>query len=58
MNTEEHRTPVVWRPQPRQAEFMRRPEPEALYGGAPAAEKAMHWSSRHCVRWIFHITER
>ena len=26
MNTEEHRTPVVWRPQPRQAEFMRRPE--------------------------------
>ena len=28
MNTEEHRTPVVWRPQPRQAEFMRRPEPE------------------------------
>ena len=34
MNTEEHRTPVVWRPQPRQAEFMRRPEPEALYGGA------------------------
>ena len=34
MNTEEHRTPVVWRPQPRQAECMRRPEPEALYGGA------------------------
>ena len=26
--------PVVWRPQPRQREFMRRPEPEALYGGA------------------------
>ena len=24
----------------------------------PAAEKAMHWSSRHCVRWIFRITER
>jgi len=24
---------IVWRPQPRQAEFMRRPEPEALYGG-------------------------
>lgn len=58
MNTEEHRTPVVWRPQPRQAEFMRRPEPEALYGGAAGGGKAMHWSSRHCVRWIFRITER
>ena len=25
---------VVWRPQPRQAVFMARPEYEALYGGA------------------------
>ena len=25
---------IVWKPQPRQLEFMRRPEPEALYGGA------------------------
>ena len=40
MNTEEHRTPVVWRPQPRQAEFMRRPEPEALYGGAAGGGKS------------------
>ena len=23
---------IVWRPQPRQAEFMRRPEPEAVRG--------------------------
>ena len=40
MNTEEHRTLVVWRPQPRQAEFMRRPEPEALYGGAAGGGKS------------------
>ena len=32
--------PVVWRPQPRQAEFMRRPEPEALYGGAAGGGKS------------------
>ena len=31
---------VVWRPQPRQMEFMRRPEPEAL---PQAAEKATRW---------------
>ena len=28
------RAVIVWKPQPRQLEFMRRPEPEALYGGA------------------------
>ena len=27
-------TNVVWTPQPKQAEFMARPEDEALYGGA------------------------
>ena len=32
--------PVVWRPQPRQREFMRRPEPEALYGGAAGGGKS------------------
>ena len=31
---------VVWRPQPRQMEFMRRPEPEALYGGAAGGGKS------------------
>ena len=31
---------IVWRPQPRQAEFMRRPEPEALYGGAAGGGKS------------------
>ena len=25
------RAVIVWKPQPRQLEFMRRPEPEALY---------------------------
>ena len=39
MSTQEARAPVVWRPQPRQAEFMRRPEPEALYGGAAGGGK-------------------
>ena len=34
MTTENKNAGVVWRPQPRQMEFMRRPEPEALYGGA------------------------
>ena len=32
--------PVIWRPQPRQMEFMRRPEPEALYGGAAGGGKS------------------
>ena len=40
MIEQEKRTPVVWRPQPRQAEFMRRPEPEALYGGAAGGGKS------------------
>ncbi|MBR5769838.1 MAG: terminase family protein [Clostridia bacterium] len=31
---------VVWRPQPRQEEFMRRPEYEALYGGAAGGGKS------------------
>ena len=31
---------IVWRPQPRQAEVMRRPEPEALYGGAAGGGKS------------------
>lgn len=35
---QERAAPVVWRPQPRQLEFMSRPEPEALYGGAAAAQ--------------------
>ena len=34
MKTENKNEGVVLRPQPRQREFMRRPEPEALYGGA------------------------
>lgn len=32
--------PVVWRPQPRQAAFMARPEFEALYGGAAGGGKS------------------
>ena len=32
------RAVIVWKPQPRQLEFMRRPEPEALYGGAAGGE--------------------
>ncbi len=31
---------VVWQPQPRQTEFMRRPEDEALYGGAAGGGKS------------------
>ena len=31
---------VVWRPQPKQAAFMARPEYEALYGGAAGGGKS------------------
>ncbi len=31
---------VIWRPQPRQTEFMRRPEYECLYGGAAGGGKS------------------
>ena len=47
MSIVQARAPVVWRPQPRQAEFMSRPEPEALYGGAA-----------RCGRCTFHTTGR
>ena len=40
MTTENRNAGVVWRPQPRQMEFMRRPEPEALYGGAAGGGKS------------------
>ena len=40
MTTENKNAGVVWRPQPRQREFMRRPEPEALYGGAAGGGKS------------------
>ena len=43
MSIVQARVPVVWRPQPRQAEFMSRPEPEALYGGQQAAARATRW---------------
>ena len=39
MSIVQARVAVVWRPQPRQAEFMSRPEPEALYGGAAGGGK-------------------
>lgn len=32
--------PVIWRPQPRQWDFMSRPEEEALYGGAAGGGKS------------------
>lgn len=32
--------PIIWRPQPRQAAFMRRSEDEALYGGAAGGVKS------------------
>lgn len=32
--------PVIWQPQPRQAVFLARPEPEALYGGAAGGGKS------------------
>ena len=31
---------VIWRPQPKQAAFMRRSEDEALYGGAAGGGKS------------------
>ena len=34
------RAVIVWKPQPRQLEFMRRPELEALYGGAAGGGKS------------------
>ena len=37
--SEPKRAAVVWRPQPRQLEFMRRPEPEARQ----AAARATRW---------------
>ena len=37
---QEPRLPIVWRPQPRQAEFLRRGEGEALYGGAAGGGKS------------------
>ena len=40
MMAENKNAGVVWRPQPRQMEFMRRPEPEALYGGAAGGGKS------------------
>ena len=40
MTTENKNAGVVWRPQPTQMEFMRRPEPEALYGGAAGGGKS------------------
>ena len=40
MTTENKNAGVVWRPQPRQMEFMRRPEQEALYGGAAGGGKS------------------
>ena len=40
MTTENKNAGIVWRPQPRQMEFMRRPEPEALYGGAAGGGKS------------------
>jgi K+/H+ antiporter YhaU regulatory subunit KhtT len=33
------RAVIVWKPQPRQLEFMRRPEPEALYSYAISVDK-------------------
>ena len=50
------RAVIVWKPQPRQLEFMRRPEPEALYGGAAA--KATRCSLKRCGRCISRITGR
>ena len=45
---------IVWKPQPRQLEFMRRPEPEALYGGAAGGGKsyAICWDAlMRCLKY-------
>ena len=52
MSIVQARVPVIWRPQPRQAEFMSRPEPEALYGGAAGGGKS------DCGRCTFRTTGR
>lgn len=39
-NYKKRPAPVIWRPQPKQAAFMRRPEFEALYGGAAGGGKS------------------
>ena len=33
---------IIWTPQPRQVEFLRRPEYEVLYGGAAGGGKELH----------------
>ena len=40
MSPRQGERPVIWRPQPRQALFMARPEEEALYGGAAGGGKS------------------
>ena len=40
MTANHYTPPVIWRPQPRQAVFMARPEDEALYGGAAGGGKS------------------
>ena len=45
---------IVWKPQPRQLEFMRRPEPEALYGGAAGGSlfPAFSASNSRVVKYV------